>query len=302
MALIRTHRLTKRFSGTEALHGLDLEVPEGSVFALTGPNGAGKTTAIKTVMNIIRPSSGTAEVLGKDSRALGPAEFAQIGYVSENQRVPEWMRVGYFLAYCKAFYPAWDMDLQSSLVRSFDLPLNQKIRALSRGMRIKASLASSLAYRPKLLILDEPFGGLDVLVREELIESLLERTPDTTVLLASHDLAEIESFASHVGYLERGRLQFVEEMGALSDRFREIEIVLDAPAPLPGPWPAHWLNPEHSGAVVRFTDSRYERQKSDGDVRELFSGVRGVSARSIPVRTIFVALAKAARKERPSCA
>jgi energy-coupling factor transporter ATP-binding protein EcfA2 len=110
-----------------------------------------------------------------------------------------------------------------------------------------------------LLVLDEPFSGLDVLVREQLIECILERATETNVLLASHDLSEIESFASHIAYMDQGRLQFVEEMTVLSERFREVEVTLDHPVDLPQDWPAAWLNPEVSTAVVRFTDSRFDQ-------------------------------------------
>src|SRR5947209_12488378 len=199
--MIRTFELSKKYSRNEALHGLTLDVPEGSVFALLGPNGAGKSTAIKTVMNILRPTAGRADVLGVDSRRLGPAQFAQIGYVSENQQLPEWMTVGAFLQYCRPFYSGWREEDAAELVRAYDLPLGRPLKSLSRGMRVKAALASSLAYRPRLIVLDEPFSGLDVLVREELIESIVERTPEATVFLASHDLAEIESFATHIAYL-----------------------------------------------------------------------------------------------------
>jgi ABC-2 type transport system ATP-binding protein len=297
-AVVRTQRLTKRFPGIEALVGLSIEVPEGAVFALIGPNGAGKTTAIKTIMNIFRPSSGHAEVLGVDSRALRPQQLSQIGYVSENQLLPEWMRVGYFLAYCKAFYPGWSDEEAAALVRLYDLPLDRTIKVLSRGMRIKAALASALAYRPRLIILDEPFSGLDVLVREQLIESILDRTPESAVLLASHDLAEIESFASHVAYLDEGRVQFAEEMEALRKRFREIEVTLENVMDLPREWPGHWLNPERASVVIRFTDSQFDPGRSEAEVRRLFSGVRDIAARNMPLRSIFVALANAAKKEK----
>jgi len=148
---ISTRRLTKRFRRAEAVLGLDLEVPQGSIFALIGPNGAGKTTTIKLLMNIIRASSGAAEILGVDSRRLSPREFARIGYVSENQEMPEWMTVGYFFRYLQPFYPTWDDDLAAALVREFELPPDRKLRHLSRGMRMKATLASSLAYRPELI-------------------------------------------------------------------------------------------------------------------------------------------------------
>jgi len=293
--MIRTEHLTKKFRSTEAVEDLNLDVPEGSVFALVGPNGAGKTTTIKTLMNIWRPTAGRADVLGTDSRKLGPGELARIGYVSENQELPEWMRVGYFLAYCKPFYPDWDDELAASLVRQFALPLDRKLKALSRGMRIKAALASSLAYRPKLIVLDEPFGGLDALVRDELIEGILERAAESTVFIASHDLAEIESFASHIAYIEQGRLQFAEEITALSERFREVEVTLEQPADLSRDWPAAWLNPEQSGAVMRFTDSRFDSGKTGDEIRRRFPGARGVDTRPMPLRAIFVALAKTAK-------
>ena len=210
---ISTLGLSKRFRRMDALQDLTLEVPEGSVFALVGTNGAGKTTTIKTVMNIHKPTAGHATVLGTDSRQLGPRQFERIGYVSENQEMPDWMTVGYFLDYLKPFYPAWDDGRAAELIKQFQLPRDRKLKHLSRGMRIKAALASSLAYHPQLLVLDEPFGGLDPLVRDEVIEGLLDSAGETTIFISSHDLAEIESFATHIGYLADGRLQVLRRTG-----------------------------------------------------------------------------------------
>src|SRR5580658_2185017 len=140
---ISTVALSKRFRRMDALQGLTLEVPEGSIFALVGTNGAGKTTTIKTTMNILQPTSGHATVLGTDSRRMGPRDFARIGYVSENQEMPDWMTVGYFLDYLKPFYPSWDDAHAAELVGQLQLPRDRKLRHLSRGMRIKAALASS---------------------------------------------------------------------------------------------------------------------------------------------------------------
>jgi len=162
-------------------------------------------------------------------------------------------------------------------------------------MKVKAALAVSLAYRPRLIVLDEPFSGLDVLVREQLIESIVDRTPEATVFLASHDLAEIESFATHVGYLNEGRLEFVEEMAAIYARFREIEVTLEAPSALPAGLPATWLNPEQAGVVVRFTDTDYEARRSHDEVARRFAGIREISAREMSFRAIFLALAKSRR-------
>ncbi len=132
-------------------------------------------------------------------------------------------------------------------------------------------------------MLDEPFTGLDPLVRDELIEGLLERAPETTIFLSSHDLAEIESFASHVGYLEEGRMLFSEETAVLGGRFREVTVTLATPAPLPRELPAAWLQPETVDCVVRFVDSEYREGESERAVAAMFAGsarcgVRGDAA------------------------
>jgi ABC-2 type transport system ATP-binding protein len=294
-AAIQSQGLTKRFRHTLALDGLNLEVPEGGIYALVGPNGAGKTTAIKVLMNIHSPSAGSSQVLGTDSRRLAPQDFARIGYVSENQEQPEWMTVECFLKFLAPFYPTWDEALAAELVAQFQLPLDRKLRHLSRGMRMKAALASSLAYRPSLIVLDEPFTGLDALVRDELIESLLARAENTTIFISSHDLAEIESFSSHVGYLDQGRLEFSEELESLSARCREVVVTLAEPAVVPSPWPAAWLQPEAAGTVLRFTDSQFDAERTPAELRRLLPGVRNITASGMPLRAIFVALAKASR-------
>lgn len=171
---IETEGLTKRFGRVHALDGLSFSVPQGAVYALVGPNGAGKTTLIKILMNIFRASSGSAAILGVDSRRISGRAFASIGYVSENQQLPGWMRVGAFLKYLRPFYPTWDTQLETQLSQVFDLPLDRRLKQLSRGMRMKASLASALAFRPRLIVLDEPFSGLDPMVRDELGEGARE--------------------------------------------------------------------------------------------------------------------------------
>jgi ABC-2 type transport system ATP-binding protein len=292
---IHTEQLSKRFGHADAVNGVDLAVPEGAIYALVGPNGAGKTTLIKLLMNIIRATAGSAEVLGIDSCTLAGRAFERIGYVSENQELPEGMTVGGMLGYFRGFYPAWDRALENQLVRQFDLPLARKLKHLSRGMKMKAAFASSLAYRPKLIVLDEPFSGLDPLVRDELIEGLIELAPETTIFISSHDLAEIESFSSHVGYLENGRLLFSEEMNVLSGRFREVTITLANPAPLPTNLPASWLQPQTEDCVVRFVDSRYDEQATAREVAEKFPSARDVAYDPMPLRAIFLAIAKSHR-------
>jgi ABC-2 type transport system ATP-binding protein len=296
--VFRATNLSKAFGKVRVLNGLDFEVPEGSVFGLIGPNGAGKTTTIKILMNILQPTSGHAEVLGKDSRQLGPEDLEKIGYVSENQEMPGWMTVQYLMAYLKPFYPAWDDARARELMRRFDLPPDRALRNLSRGMLMKASLASSLAYRPRLLVMDEPFSGLDPLVREELIEGLAASSGETTIFVSSHDLGEVESFASHIGYLDRGSLQFTEEMASLTARFRQIEITLDGSAAIAAEqhWPAAWLRRESTPSLVRFVDSMFHHERTANEIGQVFAGAKQVSIQPMPLRAIFVTLARQAGK------
>ena len=295
---IRTEWLSKRFGKTEALSGVGLEVPEGAIYALVGANGAGKTTLIKLLMNILRPTAGSARVLGMDSQRLRGRDLNRIGYVSENQEFPEWMTVGGMLAYLRPFYPTWDGALEGQLVRQFDLPLKRELKQLSRGQRMKAAMASALAFRPKLLVLDEPFAGLDPLVRDELMEGLLDRAPETTIFLSSHDLAEIESFSSHVGFLEQGRLLFSEEMGVLSERFREVTVILEDPQATPGNLPPSWLQYEATDSMVRFVDSACSTETAAA-LQAMFPGARSLSIEAMPLRAIFLAIAKSRRTGSP---
>ena len=294
--VVETHGLVKRFGRNPVLEGLDLQVPAGSIYALVGSNGAGKSTTLKTLMGVYRADAGIALVLGKDSRRLQPADLAGIGFVSESSRLPDWMTVADFLAYLRPMYATWDEAAAAALVRQFDLPLHRALKHLSRGMRMKAALIGALAYRPKLLILDEPFSGLDAVVRDDLIQGVLDRAEETSILISSHDLAEIESFSSHVGYLEGGRLQFSEEMASLTARFREVEVSVDAAPSLPAAWPATWLRPETASAVVRFVESRYDGERTVAEVRRVFPDCRNVEVHAMPLRSIFVTLARASRK------
>ncbi len=296
---IHTENLTKRFRSVEALRDLNLVVPENAIYALVGPNGAGKTTAIKILMNILQPTSGSAAVMGHKSADLRGKLFSSIGYVSENQRLPDWMRVSAFFDFLRPFYRSWDRDLERDLMRQFDLPLDRKLGKLSRGMRMKAALASALAFHPKLIVLDEPFTGLDPLVRDELIQGLLERAEESTVFISSHDLGEIESFASHIGYLERGELRLSEELNTLSDRFREVELTFDSPPVLPATVPDSWTQLNSSAAVVRFVETRFDQEKTNQQIQQILGTARSVTFSPMSLRSIFLVMAKAGRQQAP---
>ena len=294
-AVIQIEGLRKSFGKKVVLDQLTLQVDRGAVYGLVGANGVGKTTTLKILLNMLPAASGRAEILGVPSAKLQPVDFTRIGYVSENQRLPDWMTVGYFLNYLKDFYPKWDAALCAQMLKQMDLPVDRKLGDLSRGMKMKAALVSSLAYRPEILILDEPFSGLDPLVRDEFVEGLLEQAGDMTILLSSHDLAEMESFASHIGFLEGGRMRFSEEIATLTARFREIQVTLTDTPPSPSPWPEHWLVREASAAVCRFVDSAYRAGETESRIRALFPHLRDLQVAPMTLRQIFVALAKSQR-------
>jgi len=288
---------------TEVVHDVTLAVPAGSVFALLGANGAGKTTTIKLMMNLLAPTQGEARVLGVDSRQLGPREYSKIGYISENQKLPDWMSVRQLLDYCRPFYPTWDAALEKKLLAQFDLPPARKLKQLSRGMRMKARLLSSLAYRPTLLVLDEPFSGLDPLVRDEFVRGVLEVSElgDWSVFISSHDIEEVERLCDWIGVLDIGRMQFVESTESLLGRFRRIEISLAGGAARLGALPQDWLEPEQQGERVRFIASRYERDATERACCEQFPAA-AVQAFPMTLREIYVVLARANRSKAKGAA
>jgi len=297
-AAIETVDLTRRCGRTDAVERLTLTIPERSVFALIGPNGAGKTTTIKLLLNLLRPTGGQARVLGCDTRALGPGELQRIGYVSENQRLPAWMTPAQLMAYCRPLYPAWDEPFARALQASLGLTARAPIRALSRGTRMKAALLVSLAYRPELIVLDEPFTGLDPLVRDELIRALLGASADrpATVLVSSHDIDEVERLADWIGYIDSGRLVFAEPTASLLARFRLVEVISDAATSMTIP-DARWIAQGASGRTLRFVDTAHADADAGPRIAAAFPGAE-IHTSPLPLRDIFVTLAARAAANR----
>lgn len=295
-AIIQIEAMTKRFRKTVAVDRLTLDVPEGSIFAFLGPNGAGKTTTIKAMMNLFPPEEGRALVMGRPSTELGPEDFQHIGYVSENQKMPGWMTVDEFIHYCAPMYPDWDWDFCRKLLKQFDLPADRKIKHLSRGMKVKAALLTSLAYRPRLLVLDEPFTGLDPLVRDEFIRGVLELTEQErwTVFISSHDIDEVERLADWVGILNKGRLGICESVEMLQNRFRRAEAVLESESADRKPYPSSWLIPEKAGPVLSYVESAFDAE-AELRLKEAVGAVRDVQFAPMSLREIFLTLARTYR-------
>ena len=293
--IVHAENLRKRFGRFDALQGLSFSVPEGSTFALVGANGAGKSTTIKVLMNLIEPSAGAATVLGVNSRAISPREFAQIGYVSENQDMPGRMRVSTYLDYLRPFYPSWDRALEAGILGQFRLPPERRISELSHGMRLKMALACALPFRPRLLVLDEPFSGLDPLVRDELLDGLRHQAGQTTILISSHELSEIEEVTTHIAFLDRGTVLFQEAMSDLTARLRHVRVTLEGAAQIPMAAPSEWLDVHAEGNVLTFIDTRFSKRLLAERLAALLGPVRNIDAQPVALRSMYTTLARAAR-------
>ncbi|MDR0533691.1 MAG: ABC transporter ATP-binding protein [Verrucomicrobiales bacterium] len=290
--------LHRHYGWLDAVNGLSLEVPRGSLLALVGPNGAGKTTTLKVAMNLLRPSEGSVSVFGKDSRKLNWRDFQQIGYVSENQQLPDFMTVRQFLNFCRPMYPTWDSAFCAELKHQFKLDYDQqRIGHLSRGMRMKAALLSSLAYRPKLLVLDEPFSGLDAVVREDLSRAILQfvREEDWTILITSHDIDEIERLADRVAIMQEGTLTVNESVTALQERFRRVQVTLPNAGTLMVKLPNTWLQTEQNGARLCFVDSTFE---SEEKLKSQLPANSQIETLTMSLREIYIAIATKTLKPR----
>jgi ABC-2 type transport system ATP-binding protein len=294
--MIEVRNLTKRYRNHGALKDLSLSVPEGSAFLIVGANGAGKTTMIKILMNLLEATSGVAEIFGVDSRRLSPKELERIGYVSENQELPGRLTVEEYLNYLRPFYSDWDKHLEKETLKQFRLHGDRKINELSHGMRVKLALTCALPYRPELLVLDEPFSGLDPLVRDEFMEGLAGNAHDMTVLMSSHELSEAEGFGTDVAFIDDGTLLFQESMEELTGRVQEVRVVLDRTAAMRRPAPVDWIDVKESGNVLSFVHTQLIENDLETQVRSQLDGVQRVEVNAMPLRTIFTSLARATRK------
>jgi ABC-2 type transport system ATP-binding protein len=206
-AAITTEGLHKRYGARTALHRLDLTVEHGTVFGLIGPNGAGKTTTLRLLLDIIRPTSGTARVLGQDPRTGGPALRRRIGFIPGELRLDGRVRARTLLDHYADISGPVERGTIASLAERLDVDLTRRVRALSKGNKQKLGLIQAFMHRPELLVLDEPTSGLDPLVQREFLQMVREaRSNGQTVVLSSHVLSEIQQTADRVAVLSDGRI------------------------------------------------------------------------------------------------
>jgi ABC-2 type transport system ATP-binding protein len=232
---IETVDLQKRFDATEALRGLNLRVPQGSIFGFLGRNGAGKTTTVKLLLGMARPTAGQARVFGlaADLPSASVSIRKRTGFVDENKALYDYMTVDEIIRFTAAFYPGWRRDLEQRYLQSFGLPLHQKTSALSLGMRSKLSLLLALCRGVELLVLDEPTSGLDPAAGEEVLQAIVTHvsTENLTVFFSSHHLADVDQIADHIAIIDAGRTVVAGALDDLRGQYRRLQLVFNGEAP-----------------------------------------------------------------------
>ena len=234
--VIDIHGLTKRFGSKPAVDSLSLSVPRGAIFALLGDNGAGKTTTIRMLTGLMQPDAGRATILGKDCWKHAADLRHQVGYMPERPKFYDWMTVheiGWFTA---GFHKPGFLERFEKLAERFRLEPKARLKNLSKGQYAKVALSLALAVDPEVLILDEPTSGLDLLVRREVLSSMVDLAADgRTILISSHQIAEVERVATHVAFLANGKLLLTASMDDLRQRVQRYRLRYELQAPDPAP-------------------------------------------------------------------
>ena len=234
-SLIDVSGLTRRFGSRTVLDSVSLSMPRGAVYGLVGANGAGKTTLIKHILGLLRAESGSVRVFGLDPVADPVGVLSRIGYLSEENDLPGWMRVEELIRYSRAFYPEWDDAYAEELRQTFALDPTARVKSLSRGQKARLGLLVALAYRPELLVLDEPSSGLDPIVRRDILGAVIRTIADEgrTVLFSSHLLEEVERVADHVTMISQGRIALSAPLDAIRESHRCLTVRFAQSRPRP---------------------------------------------------------------------
>ena len=211
------------------LDSLTLSLPEGSIMGLIGENGAGKSTTIKLIMNAILPDSGSIEVLGMDNKSPEFAEAKEdIGVVLDEAYFPISLNCKNVNTIMRLTYKKWDSDKYFGYIKEFGLPEKKAFKDFSRGMKMKLAIAAALSHDPKLLVLDEATGGLDPIVRDEILDIFNDFTRDE-----SHSVSDLEKICDYIAFLHRGRLVFAEEKDMLYENYALVNMTRAQLAAMP---------------------------------------------------------------------
>jgi ABC-2 type transport system ATP-binding protein len=231
---IETGGLTKYYGDFEAVRGLTMRVPKGTITGFLGQNGAGKSSTIRMLLGMSRPTRGVGHVLDFDiaDEKQSIEMRKRVAYVGEDKRLYDYMTVGQMIEFTRAFYPGWRDDVEKRLLDEFRLPLDRLTRKLSKGMRTQTALLLAFARGADLLILDEPTEGLDPVMAEKVLELVVGAAADgATIFFSSHQISEVEQIAERILLIDRGQLLLDTSLDTIAQDFRRIRGVYDAPLP-----------------------------------------------------------------------
>lgn len=275
-----------------ALKEVNLTVTRGESVALLGPNGAGKTTLHRILNGLLKPDAGTARVLDCPVQKLGKYERQRIAFIAESQELPDDLTVAQAAAWLRPMYPRWDAAFERRLMELFRLPAHGTIGAFSRGMRMKTSCLLSLCWHPEVLFMDEPFAGMDTVVRDEIVEALLTLAQEErwTLFLSSHDIDDVERLADRVLLLDAGSLVLDSTLDDLQEHCRRLTIHLphgaDNRAPLPSTWRQWQTGPRHATVIeTAWSDMNDALEK----VHAIQPGAAGMESASLSLKEIYQA-------------
>lgn len=265
--VLEMRNVSKMFGSHFALDDVDYSVHRGTVFALLGENGAGKTTTIRILLGLCKPDVGTSRVLGMDSLRDHLTIRRSVGYVPEQPVLYDWLTVAEIGRFTAAFYSPVYIKRYTELIAAYGIRENVRIKALSKGMRAKVSLALALSHDPELLILDEPTSGLDALVRREFLESMVDRAATgKTVFLSSHQIGEVERVADVVAIMKKSKLLVVEPLEELKATSHVLNITLKEEEPQ--------LPSQLKNLVGSIIEHRQQGRQWRFTVRSLLPGIR----------------------------
>src|SRR5579862_7158860 len=276
------------------LDDIHLELPRGQIMGLIGPNGAGKSTTIRILLGLVRQDCGEVRVLGHRMPAEQVAAKWDIGFASEDMRLYETMTIEWHMNFIRSIYPHWDAPYAQLLLKRFGLRAEQKIKGLSHGQRVKATLLLVLARRPKLLVLDEPTTGLDPVARHEILKELTAVMTDEgrSILFSSHNTQDVEQISDQITFIDRGRIIDSMDKEMYLDRWRRLR--LEVPAGIQLPALPGVIGVRQEGRLAVATANAF-----DPDLASAYEskGARVQSIETMTLEEIFVANVERSREE-----
>jgi ABC-2 type transport system ATP-binding protein len=277
-----------------ALENIDLKVPAGQIMGLIGPNGAGKSTTIRILMGLVHQDQGNVHVLGHRMPAEQVAAKWNIGFASEDMRLYDEMSLDWHMNFIRSMYAGWDLDYSRLLLKRFGLKSEQRIRGLSHGQRVKATLLLVLARRPKLLVLDEPTTGLDPVARHEILRELTAVMQDEgrSILFSSQNTQDVEQISDQITFIDRGRIIDSMDKEVYLDRWRRLR--MEAPSGIKLPALPGIISVRQDGRLAVATANRFV---PDLPVAYESSGARIQAVETMTLEEIFVANVEHSREE-----